>query len=65
MAKDFLFRTNFKPQIMHLMWAFRLCRRAFRYIFARSISTPLPKFRPVPNSRSRPRMARKGCRSNP
>ncbi len=52
--------------------AFRLRRRAFRYIFARSISTPLPKFRPVPNSRSllpfpisRPRMARKGCRSNP
>ena len=31
------------------MLAFRLCRRAFRYIFARYISTPLP------NSRSRPR----------
>ena len=40
---------------MNYLWAFRLRRRAFRYIFARSISTPLPKFRPVPNSRSRPR----------
>ena len=55
-----------------LMLAFRLCRRAFRYIFARYISTPLPNSRfpspipvPVPNFRSRPRMARKGCRSNP
>ena len=27
------------------MLAFRLCRRAFRYIFARSISTPLPNSR--------------------
>ena len=32
-----------------LIWAFRRSRRAFRYIFARYISTPLP------NSRSRPR----------
>ena len=40
---------------MNCLWAFRLRRRAFRYIFFRSISTPLPKFRPVPNSRSRPR----------
>ena len=40
-----------------LMWAFRRSRRAFRYIFARSISTPLPNSRfpspnPVPCSRS-------------
>ena len=36
-----------------LFWAFRLRRRAFRYIFARSTSTPLPKSRPIPNSRPR------------
>ncbi len=35
------------------MLAFRLCRRAFRYIFACSISTPLPNSRfPFPVSRS-------------
>ena len=49
-------------------------RRAFRYIFARYVSVSLPKIRPrhfdklsdlvlVPESR--PRIARKGCRSNP
>ena len=46
------------------MLAFRLCRRAFRYIFARYISTPLPNSRfpspipvpvPVPVPVSRPR----------